>query len=175
MSYENSDPTSRTYSDVIAPLLLRGVIGGTMIAHGVKHGQSIDGTAGWFASIGFRQPRLQAQASAGVEVGAGAALLAGIGTPVAAAAVVGTMGVAARAVHIRNGFFITSEGWEYVATLATAAVALAGMGPGRVSADRALGWDSRIRGGRAAAAAFGLGSAAALAHTRLFLRKSGGA
>ena len=92
-------------------LLLRGAIGGTMIAHGTKHGRSIEGTAGWFRSIGFRQPTLQAKASAVVEVGAGAAIVAGAATPVAAAAVVGTMAVAARSVHLPNDFFITSEGW----------------------------------------------------------------
>ena len=50
-----------------------------MIAHGTKHGRSIEGTAGWFRSIGFRQPTLQAKASAVVEVGAGAAIVAGAG------------------------------------------------------------------------------------------------
>ncbi|WP_181783483.1 DoxX family protein, partial [Pseudonocardia pini] len=117
----------------IASLLLRGAIGGTVIAHGVKHGRSLDGTAGWFGSIGFRQPRLQAQASAAVEVGSGVLLLAGAATPLASAAVVATMGVAARSVHIPNGFWITAEGWEYVTNLATAAVALAAIGPGRFS------------------------------------------
>ncbi|MGV9862289.1 DoxX family protein [Rhodococcus koreensis] len=165
--------TSPNYRDTLAPLLLRGLIGGTMIAHGLKHGRSIDGTAGWFDAIGFRRPRLQAQASAGVEVGAGAALIAGVGTPLAAAAVVGTMGVAARAVHIPNGFFITSEGWEYVATVAAAAMTLAGMGPGSLSVDRALGWDSRIHGGKAAALATGLGVGAAYLQTALFYRKPG--
>ena len=62
-------------------LLLRAAIGGTMIAHGVKHGRSLEGTAGWFGSIGFRQPKLQAQASAVVEVGAGTAIVAGAGNP----------------------------------------------------------------------------------------------
>ena len=142
-------------------LLLRAAVGGTMIAHGVKHGRSLDGTAGWFGSIGFRQPKLQAQASAVVEVGAGAAIVAGAATPVAAAAVVGTMAVAARSVHLPNGFFITSEGWEYVSNLAVAAVALASIGPGRFSVDRALGLDSKITGGRAAALAAGLGLASA--------------
>ncbi len=155
--------TTKDRRHSIAPLLLRGAIGSTMVAHGVKHGRSIDGTAGWFESIGFREARMQAWASAVVEVGAGAALLAGLGTPVAAAAVVGTMSVAARSVHVRNGFFITSEGWEYVANLATASVVLAELGPGRWSADRWLGIDRRFAGlkGAAIAAGLGLGGAAA--------------
>jgi putative oxidoreductase len=74
-----------------------------MIAHGVKHGRSLPDTAGWFRSIGFRQSRLQAQASAVAEIGSGALLVAGAATPLAAAAVIGTMGVAARPVHAANG------------------------------------------------------------------------
>ncbi|ABH00471.1 conserved hypothetical protein (plasmid) [Rhodococcus jostii RHA1] len=83
--------------------MLRAAVGGTMIAHGVKHGRSLPDTAGWFRSIGFRQSRLQAQASAVAEIGSGALLVAGAATPLAAAAVIGTMGVAARPVHAANG------------------------------------------------------------------------
>ena len=143
-------------------LLLRTAVGGTMIAHGIKHGRSIDGTAGWFGSIGFRHPKAQAKASAVVEVAAGSAILVGAATPVAAAAVVATMAVAAQSVHVRNGFFITSEGWEYVANLAVAAVSLAAIGPGRVSVDRVLGLGARGVGAKGAllAAGVGLGAAA---------------
>jgi putative oxidoreductase len=155
----------------VARLLLRVVVGGTRIAHGLKHGRSLDGTAGWFGSIGFKEPRLQAQASAVVETGAGAALIVGAGTPLAAAAVVGTMGVAARSVHQPNGFFITAEGYEYVLNLAAASVALAGLGPGRWSVDRALGLDRKLRGGAAAAVAAGVGLAGAAAQLAVFWRK----
>ena len=40
----------------IARLVLRGVVGSTMIAHGVRHGRTLEGTAGWFKRIGFREP-----------------------------------------------------------------------------------------------------------------------
>ncbi|WP_326818549.1 DoxX family membrane protein [Streptomyces sp. NBC_01762] len=140
---------------------LRAVVGGTMIAHGLRHGSTLDGTAQWFRSVGFRGARLQAAASAAVEVGAGAALLAGVATPLAASAVVGTMGVAARSVHLPHGFFVTDEGYEYVLNLGAAAVALAALGPGRLSVDRALGMDGRLGGRRGAAFAAGFGLAAA--------------
>src|SRR6201986_2389922 len=78
-------------------------------------------------------------ASAAVEVGAGGALIAGAGTPLAASMVVGTMTVAARSVHLENGFFITAEGYEYVLNLSAASVALAAIGPGSLSVDRLLG------------------------------------
>lgn len=167
MTHLLADPRT---DNIAVQLLLRAAVGGTMIAHGIKHGRSLEGTAGWFGSIGFRQPKLQAQASAVIEVGAGAAIVAGAGTPVAAAAVVGTMAVAARSVHLPNGFFITSEGWEYVTNLAVAAVALASIGPGKFSVDRALGLDSKITGSRAAALAAGLGFAAAGAQLAAFHR-----
>jgi putative oxidoreductase len=155
----------------VARWALRAVIGGTMIAHGVRHARTLDGTAGWFSSIGFREPRLQAVASAVVEVGAGAALVVGAATPLAASAVVGTMGVAARTVHLRNGFFVLNEGYEFVLNLGAASVALAALGPGRFSVDRALGLDGRSSGPRRAALAAGLGLAAAAAQLAVFWRR----
>jgi putative oxidoreductase len=141
----------------LAQLLLRGVLGGTMIAHGFRHARTLDGTAGWFNSIGFRQPRLQAQLSAAVEIGAGTALVGGAGTPLAASAVVGTMAVAYRTVHRPNGYFITAEGWEYVGFISVSAVALAALGPGRFSADRLLGLDRAGTPWQRVALAAGLG------------------
>jgi putative oxidoreductase len=150
---------------------LRAVVGGTMIAHGLRHGRTLDGTTQWFRSVGFRGARLQAAASAAVEVGAGTALLAGAATPLAASAVVGTMGVAACSVHLPHGFFVTDEGCEYVLNLGVAAVALAALGPGRLSVDRALGLDSRLGGLPGAAIAAGVGLAAAAAQLGVFWRR----
>jgi putative oxidoreductase len=152
----------------VASLALRAAIGGTMIAHGVRHGRSLDGTARWFGSIGFRQPRIQAAASAAVEVGAGVALVAGAATPLAASAVIGTMAVAARSVHLPNGFFITGEGYEYVLNLSAASVALAAIGPGSLSVDHLLGLDAKLTGRQRAALAAGLGLAAAVAQLAVF-------
>jgi len=159
----------------IARVLLRTAVGATMIAHGLKHARSLEGTARWFGSIGFRQPQLQARASAVVEVGSGAALVVGAATPLAAAAVVGTMAVAARTVHAPNGFFITDEGWEYVATLSAASVAISALGPGRFSLDRVA---EDLAPGRPrpsalqrAALTAGLGMGAAAAQLAVFWRK----
>ena len=152
----------------IARLLLRCAVGSTMIAHGLRHGRSIEGTGRWFGSIGFREPRLQAQTSAVVEVGAGSALVLGAATPLAAASVVGTMAVAARSVHQPNGFFINAEGYEYVMNLAIATTALAALGPGRWSVDRLLGTDERWSGPAAGALAAGLGLGGAAAQLAMF-------
>lgn len=155
----------------VASLVLRAAIGGTLVAHGVRHGRSLDGTARWFGSIGFKEPRLQATASAVVEVGAGAALIAGAGTPLAASAVIGTMAVAARSVHLENGFFITAEGYEYVLNLSVASVALAAIGPGSLSVDRLLGIDDKLTPGQRAGLAAGVGLAAAAAQLAAFWRR----
>jgi putative oxidoreductase len=155
----------------LARLILRLSVGGTLIAHGVKHGKSLEGTAGWFGSIGFEQPELQAKLSSVVEVGAGTALIAGAGTPLAAAAVVGTMAVAGHVVHRPNGFFITDEGVEYVAAIAASSVAIGALGGGRYSVDRLLGLDKKLAGALGAGLAAGLGLAGAAGQLKTFWRK----
>ncbi len=151
----------------MAELILRTSVGSTMIAHGIKHARSLDGTTGWFQSIGFRAPRIQAATSASVEILAGSALVVGSMTPVAAAAVIGTMGVATRAVHAPNGFFITAEGYEYTASLAAACVALVGLPSGPFSLDRKFS-PRRWRGTKAACATLLVGAISSAIHTSVF-------
>jgi putative oxidoreductase len=147
--------------------MLRTTLGTVFIAHGWRHARSLDGTARWFESIGFRQPRTQAMASGAVELASGTALVVGAATPLAASAVVGTMTVAARTVHRQNGFFVVDEGYEYVVILAAAALALAALGPGRFSVDRALNVDELVGSvPRVAVAASGV--LGALVQLRLF-------
>jgi putative oxidoreductase len=155
----------------VASLVLRAAIGGTMIAHGVRHGRTLEGTGRWFGSIGFRKPKAQAVASAVVEVGSGAALLAGAATPLAASAVVGTMTVAARSVHLPNGFFITGEGYEYVLNLSVASIALAAIGPGAFSIDHLLELDKKLTPWQGAALAAGAGIGAAAVQLAMFWRR----
>ena len=155
----------------IARCLLRGSIGGIMIAHGVRHGRTLDGTARWFESIGFRQPKLQAQLSSVVEVGSGAGVVLGAATPLSASAVVGILSVAYRSVHKPNGFFIASEGWEYVAFLSAASVALSALGPGRFSVDRLLGLDRAASPLARAALTAGLGVGGAMAQIKAFYQE----
>ena len=142
-----------------ASLILRLVLGVTLIAHGWNHGfgpGGLKGTAGWFESIGLRPAKVHAAVSSYLELVAGAALLVGFLVPFAAAAGVGIMTVAFVTVHRRNGFFIfrEGEGYEYVMTVAFALTALAVLGGGKVSLDHALDLD--LNG-----VAIGLGAAAA--------------
>lgn len=151
-----------------ARLILRTILGGTMVAHGIRHARTLEGTARWFESIGFREARTQAAISSALEVGSGAALVAGAGTPLAASAVVGTMAVAGQTVHRSNGFFVVDEGWEYVALVGAGAVALSSLGAGRFSVDRLLGLDRWGSPGRRATLTSVLGVAGAVAHLRAF-------
>lgn len=128
----------------LALLVFRCGIGAVMLAHGINHiigGGKIEGTAGWFGSLGMRPPLVQAWLASLTEVGAGALLVLGLLTPFGAAGVVGVMAVAWIINHRGNGFFIfrPGEGWEYVMTLLLCGVVLGAVGPGEWSLDDA--WD----------------------------------
>ncbi|MGE9809639.1 DoxX family protein [Janibacter sp. G1551] len=141
-----------------ALLLIRLVLGLTMIAHGLNHwrgGGKIAGTAGWFEGLGLRHGVLQAWASVVTEIGAGVLLVLGLLTPLACAAVVSVMTVAAVLAHRPNGFFVFKDGYEYVLVLAVVSVALALLGPGALSVDHAL--DVEVAGWVGGAIALGVG------------------
>jgi putative oxidoreductase len=129
----------------IGLLLIRLVIGGTLAAHGAQKlfgwfgGFGIAGTGGWLESMGFRSGKLQAAVSGLSEFGGGLLLAAGLLTPLGAAAIAGVMIVAIVSVHISNGFFNGSGGYEFNLVLAVGAVALAFTGPGQYSFDNLLG------------------------------------
>ncbi|MBK5224685.1 MAG: DoxX family protein, partial [Acidimicrobiia bacterium] len=144
-------------------------IGAVMLAHGYNHvfgGGKIAGTAGWFESLGMRPGKLHAWLASLTEIGAGALLVAGFLTPLAAAGVVGTMLVAWITNHRGNGFFIfrPGEGWEYVMVLVAAGIAIGGVGPGGWSLDAAFDLDDDLVGttGLLIAAVAGGGGALAL-------------
>ncbi len=127
----------------LALLIFRSGIGAVMLAHGINHivgGGRIAGTAGWFGSMGMRQPLLQAWLASLTEVVAGALLVFGLLTPLGAAGVVGVMAVAWVINHRGNGFFIfrPGEGWEYVMTLLLCGLVLGAVGPGGWSLDEAF-------------------------------------
>jgi putative oxidoreductase len=64
----------------------------------------------------------------------------GLAFPLAGAACIGLMTVAAVTDHRGKGFFVFKGGWEYVALIAVISAALVSTGPGRYSADTAAGW-----------------------------------
>jgi putative oxidoreductase len=127
-------------------LVLRTAVGVVMLAHGINHivgGGKIAGTAGWFESLGMRPGILHAWLASITEVAAGAMLIVGFATSLAAAGSLGVMLVAWITNHRGNGFFIfrPGEGWEYVMTLSLVSVAIGGLGAGEWSIDGALDLD----------------------------------
>lgn len=125
----------------IAALILRLILGGIMLAHGVKHARGRTKTSNWFGSIGFKSPDLQWFASTATEIGVGVLLIVGFATTLAAAGVIGVMTVAFVSVHRAAGFWVTArpeEGWEYILSLSGIATALAIAGPGAISVDSAI-------------------------------------
>lgn len=158
----------------LAMLVLRLWLAAVMIAHGVNHLRSLEGTANWFASVGFRKAPLQARLSAVGEVAIGAGLAVGLLTSLAAAGLVATMVVAFWSIHRFAGFFVFNrpdEGYEYVLTLVVAATALAVVGPGEVSLDAVLDLDATLDGWIGGAVALGGGVAAAALQLAVFWRR----
>jgi len=169
-----SDPRSVDMFDSVdwAMVVLRGVAGVVMLAHGIKHARGRAKTANWFGSIGFRMPELQWFASTATEIGVGVLLIVGLGTSFAAAGLVAVMVVAFWTVHRSAGFWVTArpdEGWEYVLVLASVGLAIAIAGPGAISIDAAMGIEDSLDGWVGAALIAG-GVAAAGVQIAVFFR-----
>ncbi|ACY98290.1 MULTISPECIES: DoxX family protein [Thermomonospora] len=160
-----------TDAEEVALLLVRVVVGITMIAHGCNHwrgGGRIEGTARWFSGLGLRHGRLQAWMSVVTEIGAGALLVAGLLTPLACAAVISVMLIAGILAHRPNGFFVFRDGYEYVLVLGVTTLALAMLGPGRLSVDEAAG--IAVTGWAGGGIALGVAVAATAGMLALFWR-----
>ncbi|MBT2386017.1 DoxX family protein [Streptomyces sp. ISL-11] len=123
-------------------LLLRLMLGIIMVGHGTQKlfgwfgGPGIDATAKGFDGAGYPAPRTMAVIAGLSESLGGAGLILGLLTPLAAAAVLGTM-INALDVTWDGGFFLP-KGVEFTLLVALAATALAFTGPGRYAADRYL-------------------------------------
>lgn len=154
-------------------LILRLWAGVVIIAHGINHGRNLEGTARWFAKVGFRQAKVNAFLSSAMELAVGLGLVLGLLTSFAAAGLVATMFVAFWSIHRFAGFFVfhrPDEGYEYVGTLAAISLALAVGGPGSFSIDRALGIENMLSGA-VGAGIFALGLLAAAGQLAMFWRK----
>src|SRR4051794_22804790 len=114
---------------------LRFVIGPLFVGHGTQKlfgwfgGHGLDGTGGFFESLGLKPGRRHATAAGASEAVGGALLTLGALTPVAAGLITGTMITAIRKAHLEKGPWVTNGGYEYNLTLIAAMLALTEAGP----------------------------------------------
>ena len=145
----------------LALLVLRLAVGLTFTAHGAQKlfgvfgGPGIDGTAGFFEQIGLRPGRLHAWAAGITEFFGGLVIALGLVAPVPAAALIAVMTAAVITVHLKNGFFVANQGYEFNLALVAALFALVGVGAGGWSLDNVLGVD--MAGAALALGALGVG------------------
>jgi putative oxidoreductase len=144
-SSQSSESGQRSRSSVasgLALFALRGVLGGSLVAHGSQklfgafEGEGLANTAKTFdANLALEPEPLMATVAGVCELGGGALVLAGLGGPVGPAAIVGTMTVAARTAHAGKPYFAQRGGPELAITDAAIATALGMAGFGRFSLD----------------------------------------
>jgi len=126
-------------------LVARVVFGLVMSAHGAQKlfgwfgGHGLDGTGGFFESLGFHPGRLFALLAGASEFTGGALLALGLFGPVGPALMIAVMITAAFTVHWQNGLFGMNNGIEMPLLYFAGAVALAFTGPGVFSLDRVFG------------------------------------
>jgi putative oxidoreductase len=155
-------------------LLLRMTVGLTLAAHGTQKlfgwfgGHGLDAIGRVFDGLGFHPGRRHAWMAGVAELSGGLLLALGLLTPLGAALGASVMLVAALVVHTKNGFFVTSGGYEYTLVLGVAALTLAFTGPGSLSIDALLHDSlSGTTWGSAAAIVAVLGALGQLAQRRL--------
>jgi putative oxidoreductase len=137
------------WSTDVGLLVLRLVLFVIMTFHGTQklfgwwNGGGLDRAAGFFASQGFRPPRLMALI-AGVTETTGAVLLGSGALTVLGTAMLAGVLTNVAALHWRNGLDGRKHGCEFELMLLAGVVAIAFCGPGDWSADHGLGTPERV-------------------------------
>jgi putative oxidoreductase len=128
----------------LALAVLRTVVGGILAAHGAQKVFGWWGGPGWagwqgaMQRMGLRPAAGWAAISAGTELLGGLALVVGLLTPLAAAALTAQMAVIIVRAHWPRGFWNRDGGIEFPLSLAAGVVATMLLGPGDWALDAAL-------------------------------------
>jgi len=133
----------RNYNAGTGLFVLRVIVGIIFLNHGLGKlvgppfaGPGIDGTIGFFGSIGLPSPVIAAWGVGILATLGGLGLILGAGVGIFGLLLAADMAVAAVKVHLAAGFDVyhfgnpTARGYEYVLVLCAACVALALGGPG---------------------------------------------
>ncbi|NMO01363.1 DoxX family protein [Gordonia sp. TBRC 11910] len=156
-------------------LLLRVAVGLIALAHGAQKllgwwgGPGLSGFEAFLLNadkpaIGFAPQAAHYLSIVGpiIETGAGALLVLGLLTPLAASGLLGTMIIAATyrvTLHGSFSFFAAADGVEYELLLVVCAAALVLTGPGRIALDARWGWSRRPMWGSLAFLVIGIAGA----------------
>lgn len=125
---------------VFSALILRVTLGVILAAHGSQKlfswfgGYGLEGTGKWMASVGFEPGYLMALLAGSSEFFGGLALIIGLLVRPAALVAAFTM-LMAMTVHLGNGFFLATNGYEFALILLAAAMSLVFQGGGKWSLD----------------------------------------
>ncbi|MES9682535.1 oxidoreductase [Bacillus sp. AFS001701] len=117
-------------------LVIRLVLGIILLGHGVQKvfgwfgGYGIKGTGKWLESIGIKPGAFFAFITGAAEIVGGFFVAAGVYTEIGAWLIIVVMAVAVLKVHIKNGFWNTSNGFEFNLLIIAAAIGLLLTGPG---------------------------------------------
>jgi putative oxidoreductase len=129
---------------MIGLFVVRVVVGLVMAAHGAQKlfdwfgGYGLKGTGGWLASIGIKPGVFAALIVGLVEFAGGLLFALGLFTFYVGILIAIAMLVALFKVHIKNGLFMSNNGYEFVLVLAAITVAVAFIGAGDYSLDARL-------------------------------------
>jgi len=133
--------------DTLSWTLVRVTTGLILMPHGAQKlfgwfgGGGLSGTGQFFSeNLGLNPGILFAGVAGLTEFVGGLFLVIGLLTRLSAAAVVVLMAYAAFAVHLGNGFFWTSGGFEFPLLWGLMALAIMIGGGGPISVDRKIGW-----------------------------------
>ena len=134
------------YAD-LALLILRVVIGGVVMQHGllklgwVGTGGSVAGVGKWFDSLGMKPGLLWAVVAVIAEGLGGLLTVLGLGGPIGPGLLAGDLLVVTIVAHWGQGFWAGGGkvGWEFPLPLAAASLAIALLGNGAWSLDAVLG------------------------------------
>jgi putative oxidoreductase len=132
-------------SIAVGLLIARLIVGLGFASHGAQKifgwfgGYGIKGTGQFFEGLGFRPGALFALGAGLGELGGGLLTALGFLGAVGPALMIMVMLVAIFTVHVKNGFAVAKNGWEFPAIYGSAALAFAFGGFGAYSIDHAIG------------------------------------